>query len=468
MAEAAADASSVPQVWSRPIEPADRLPSTFGMRIDIDGRTGRLMVRDANGAEWEPDRRTELAIPGHVEAAEARHAAGRHADATEHGCPSCWVRQERHRNPAGSVGLSDGILMAAGGMDTVRARWRAHLLSSRRVAEEREIRAPREVSVDGPAYSRLDELAALVGAPMLVEDVLPAGELAWLVARGGVGKTTHVVELIWSVLTGQPFHGRAVDSDGRALLVATEGTNHLPAQFAAVEAHHDRPLTPAERADLTIRTQPVDLFGGGPELEELIERCRRTLPDLVVIDTFQRCAGRADQNSASDLSRITGNLDRIKRASGGTVLVVAHAGKSSQEARGSSAMQDDARAVWTLKRDGDRVTWGFPKVYNRPDGFTETLYPRTVAGALVLADQPDPARAIAWTSNSSEAKVVGALRQLAPLGPQSQSAIVRQTEPLAQSAVSAALARLVKEGAVHRTGAPGRGAAYRLADEDPR
>ncbi|MCW2811539.1 MAG: hypothetical protein JWP61_1997, partial [Friedmanniella sp.] len=110
------------------------------------------------------------------------------------------------------------------------------------------------------------------------------------------------------------------------------------------------------------------------------------------------------------------------------------------------------------------------KVTKQKDGESGvelTFHPTKVLDSLVLADQPDPLQAVAWSSSDPENKVIGALRALGPLGPATQSDIVRQAENTPQPAISRALAALVKAGQVVRVGPAGRGARYELPASPP-
>lgn len=373
--------------------------------------------------------------------------------------PHCLPCEERHGGGLDGVDATSAELIRGELRTLVQLRLYRWLASGRHV--QLDVRAPVEAETTNP-WATLDELAAQEPPAMLVDGLLPSSAIGYLIGRDGTGKTFAALDLALSLLTGQAFHGRNTAANTGVLFVAAEGAASFPQRIAAWELHHRRPLTTDEREALTIRTAAVDLFADGPDVAELIERCEAEAPSLVVFDTLRRCAGAADQNSAADMGRITDVLERVKRASGGTVLVIAHTGKSDEDTRGSSAIEDDADFVLHMKSDGRTSRL---MVTKQKDGSTDTdltLYPRKVAGSLVLADEADPLLATVWSSSDPMSRVLGAVRELAPLGPATQSQIVSQADGLAQSTASRALADLVKAGQVVRVGPAGRGARYGL------
>jgi putative DNA primase/helicase len=65
-------------------------------------------------------------------------------------------------------------------------------------------------------------------------------------------------------------------------------------------------------------------------------------PNLIIVDTLARVAVGADENSAKDMGQVVDGLERIKRETGATVLVVHHSRKNDLVERGSSALRGAA------------------------------------------------------------------------------------------------------------------------------
>ena len=79
-------------------------------------------------------------------------------------------------------------------------------------------------------------------------------------------------------------------------------------------------------------------------------------PALVVFDTLARCMIGGDENSARDMGLVIASCDRLRAATGATVLVVHHTGKSGQVERGSSALRAACDFMLGLSGDDDVIT----------------------------------------------------------------------------------------------------------------
>lgn len=440
--------------------PIDDEPAQLTTTPAKDGEPARTLVRTALG-NVAADFRILARLLVDVENVGARHE--QHRDCRHPHCIPCELRRRADLAGLDEVDDAGRELIELDVRRLVYGRTYRWLASGR--AGALDVRPPAPVDTSTTPWATLDELAAVEPAPWLVDGLLPAAGLGYLIGRDGTGKTFAALDLALASLTGQPFHGRETSADGGVLFVAAEGAASFPARIAAWETHHRRALTSGERRALTIRTAAVNLFADGPDVAELIARCEAEAPSLVVFDTLRRCAGAADQNSAADMGVVTDVLERVKRASGGVVLVIAHTGKGDDDARGSSSIEDDADFVLHLKAKERTARLEVTKQKDGETGAVLALHPTRVAGSLVLADQPDPVMAVSWSSSDPRVRVTAALRELAPMGPATQSQVIAQAEGLAQSAASRALGELIEARQVRRIGTPGRGARYELATE---
>jgi hypothetical protein len=135
------------------------------------------------------------------------------------------------------------------------------------------------------------------------------------------------------------------------------------------------------------RKSAVNLFRGGPAVEELVRRVEGEGYGLVVLDTLRRMSGGADGNG-SDMGVVIDRVDRIRQATdNGSVLVISHTDKGDTDTRGYSGIEDDADIVWHAKRDEDndsRLTIECAKMKDGPDGERITLRTRQVLNSLVI------------------------------------------------------------------------------------
>lgn len=304
-------------------------------------------------------------------------------------------------------------------------------------------------------YLTVSQLRDLPGMAWLVEGLVPMRSLGYITGRDATWKTFVTLSLCLAVVTYTRWHGREVDFDGcgRALYLAGEG---VPGFWRRIEAwceHHGVELAPWQEQNLVVRNGTVDLFAGAADFAELLAFVADFQPDLVVIDTLNCSAGGAEQNSASDMSVITARLSALKEAAPhATVAVVAHTTKADDDARGSSAIEDDADWVLHCKKtDDDRMRVKVAKMKDGEDGQEIPLRAVPVADSIVLVPAgPEPQ----WLSDNVAARVLGVLfinRDGDDLTASQVLALVRDdgTDKLAsRTQVYDALGELKREGKV--------------------
>lgn len=220
--------------------------------------------------------------------------------------------------------------------------------------------APGEGYVDGL------ELLGLPDSEMLIDGFLPTSATGILAGRHGTGKTFMALDMAMHILDdSKDTWGLAdiyaddefgsINDHGGVLFFAGEGFRSVKSRARAWLKHHgyeDRPDTAPEWfRGLEMRGEVPNLFTGGEDYDKMLERVIRTKPRLVVIDTLQKAAAGADQNSASDMSVVHDRLSRLKSAVDGmTVMVIAHSTKDDTSVRGSSSLEDDADFVIHAKK----------------------------------------------------------------------------------------------------------------------
>lgn len=183
----------------------------------------------------------------------------------------------------------------------------------------------------------------------LVRGILGRGELVMLFGPPASGKTFIIISVALSVAAGVKWHGHDVHA-GLVVYVAAEGAAGLGLRLKAwIE------FNKSER-DLRMRVveQPVqfmqeeDVDGFIEALKELSDR-----PVLVVIDTLARCIDGGDENTARDMGVLISGCDRIRLATGASVVLVHHSGKNSDSERGSSALRGAVHTALAVSRSKD-------------------------------------------------------------------------------------------------------------------
>ena len=192
------------------------------------------------------------------------------------------------------------------------------------------------------------------------------------------------------------------------------------------------------------------------ELTALCEYVTSAGVALVIVDTLRRAAGGADGNG-SDMAVVVDNLDRIRRAThGGTVLAQAHSGKSDEDTRGFSGIEDDADFVWRTRIvDGGRMRLKLDKMKDAPSGTEIFVRPKAVLDSIMLEvadNKPNELQAVA-----SETRVLSVLCSTFPDDTATPTQLIKAFGEipeggLASTAVYAALKGLELKGKIRNLG----------------
>ena len=182
-------------------------------------------------------------------------------------------------------------------------------------------------------FLTLEELRALPPPRWLVEGLIQEQTIAAIYGAPEAGKSFLAIDLIMSVASGRPWHGRAV-TQGPVLYIAAEGALGLNRRIQAWKI--DRGV-----GDAPFRLMRSSLNLTSPkEAAAFCQAMAKLGPlSMVVIDTLNQTAAGADENSAQDMGRYIDAMKRMRDASGASVVVIHHSGKdASKGMRGSTAL----------------------------------------------------------------------------------------------------------------------------------
>ncbi len=188
----------------------------------------------------------------------------------------------------------------------------------------------------------LDQLAAVPPTRPLVDGLLYRDTLAQLSGPPGSYKSFVSVGLACAVAAGVTWEGHRVPQAGHVVYVAPEGGNGLLARVLAWCESNRVPVEQVAR-HLHVLREPVQL-GKGPDVCEAVEVAAELGALLTVLDTRARCTLGLEENSATEQNVAITAADRIRAASGGTVLAVHHSGRTGDAGRGSNSWDG---AVWS-------------------------------------------------------------------------------------------------------------------------
>jgi len=191
----------------------------------------------------------------------------------------------------------------------------------------------------------LSQLKAKPPIEWLVEGILPARGVGFLVGAGGSGKTFCALHICLAILNGENLWGHKTTNRGDIYYLAHEGLFGLAQRTEAALIYHgltDDGLIFGERgAKLTVDDDIELILADAPKL------------GLIVLDTMSKSVAGKDENSNSDMAEAVERASRLADGLGCFVLIIDHIGKegSKKGPRGASAKPDNADTVLMLSTD---------------------------------------------------------------------------------------------------------------------
>lgn len=190
--------------------------------------------------------------------------------------------------------------------------------------------------------------------PWLVRGVIPAQGLACLFGASGSGKSFLALDMCAAVAGGAAWFGCRVTA-APVVYVALEGEHGFRQRVTAWQTHAGCNLPDGLRFVM----QAFDLRSPD-DLADLADAVIASggAGGLLVIDTLNRAAGGADENSSKDMGEIIDAAKALQFQLGGTVLLIHHAGKDQTKGmRGHSSLHAALDAAVEVRREGDRREW---------------------------------------------------------------------------------------------------------------
>jgi hypothetical protein len=246
----------------------------------------------------------------------------------------------------------------------------------------------------------VEELLELPTPQWLIEDVMETNAFAVLYGPSGTGKTFIALDWALSVATGTAWLGHATRR-GPIVYVAAEGGRSVQKRVRAWVTHRQH-----AEVDGYFVIEPVQLRESS-DLEALLRQVeRRNLqPSLIIIDTLARCFVGGEENSANDVGQFVEACRELGEATGATIVVVHHTGKTGDTERGSSALRAAADIMVEVRRrtdgtleirnDKQKDEAEFEPIRARlnpiPVG-RDTVTERALTSCVVEAASPDGAR----------------------------------------------------------------------------
>jgi len=198
------------------------------------------------------------------------------------------------------------------------------------------------------------------GAPVLewvVDGWITAGNVSLLYGKKDTYKSFVAISAGMSVASGVPWHGHSVSTGGFAYLCG-EGRSGIAGRMRGWAAHHQidpttLPLFLGKRRMRLDNAEEVQEIANS--LAEIIETLKWPSLRFLAIDTLSSSTPGLDENDAGAMALAVDVIKtRIAERFGCAVVLVHHAGKDAERgARGSSAIEANAEAVYTITKKDD-------------------------------------------------------------------------------------------------------------------
>ena len=223
--------------------------------------------------------------------------------------------------------------------------------------------AAREPAKPEPRYKLLSaaDLHDLPPLAWRVRAVLPAVGLAALFGPSASGKSFLAFDMAAAIADGQSWFDCRVEP-APVVYAALEGEAGFKLRAQAWEMSRGRALPDGLRMML----QPFKLT-----TPQDVQDLAAVVPAgaVVVVDTLNRAAPTADENSSKDMGEILEAAKVLQAKTGGLVVLVHHTGKNAAAGlRGHSSLFAAMDAAVEVSRDGDRREWKVAKSKDGADG----------------------------------------------------------------------------------------------------
>jgi len=282
-----------------------------------------------------------------------------------------------------------------------------------------------------PRYKLLSagDLRSLPPLAWRVRGVLPAVGLVALFGPSASGKSFLAMDMAAAIAEGQSWFDCRVEA-APVVYAALEGEGGFKLRAQAWETSRGRDLPDG----LSMMMQPFKLT----DPRDVSDLAAVVPPGAVIfIDTLNRAAPTADENSSKDMGEILEAAKVLQAKTGGLVVLVHHTGKiAAAGLRGHSSLFAAMDAAIEVSRDGDRREW---KVAKSKDGADGDAHPfKLHIEALGVDEYGDPVTSctVAQDTNAQDVQ-----RVKLPQGGN-------------QRLVYEGIRQLFKDGAIGKPGAP--------------
>jgi hypothetical protein len=261
----------------------------------------------------------------------------------------------------------------------------------------------------------LEELAATKGV-YLVEDLIFAESINFMIARSNLGKTFAYLDMSCRIVLEESWLGKQTKK-GRVLIVLGEGKAGFYQRLETWLEVNGRTVDDIRRSMFFI--DGANLFND-ESIKKIAEVAEREQVDLIIFDTWSATSGVTDENAGALNSEALNRASKIRPEA--ALLFVHHPTKVTElknrpEMRGSSALKGRADCVMTMyddrffnPTDGRQQEWIALSTTFEHGGKNRNARTETIRG-LYLADLGDDKKIFTQIESESMSKKAAVVRQ---------------------------------------------------------
>jgi hypothetical protein len=194
-----------------------------------------------------------------------------------------------------------------------------------------------------------------------VKNIFPTAGLVGIYGPSASGKSFLAFDMAAAIARGVYWFG-VKTTPTPVVYVALEGESGIRLRVKAWEQEYG--LTLPQQFQMILQRYHLTEAQDVADFAMVIPRGA-----VVIIDTLNRSAPTADENSSKDMGIILESAKQLQGFTGGLVVLVHHTGKdASKGLRGHSSLFAALDGAIEVERNGERRTWVAAKVKDGSDG----------------------------------------------------------------------------------------------------
>ena len=223
-----------------------------------------------------------------------------------------------------------------------------------------------EATVPNPSRYKLiggQQLLLLPPLNWVIKGVLPTTGLAAFFGPSASGKSFLALDAAAAIACGAAWFGHRTQM-APVVYIALEGEAGYRSRVLAWEREHGQPLP----ATMGFLMQPFKI-SDPQDVADLSAVAPKG--SVIFIDTLNRAAPTADENSSRDMGQILEGSKALQSATGGLVVLIHHTGKdASKGARGHSSFFAALDGAVSVERGTTGRSWSVAKAKDGEDGLS--------------------------------------------------------------------------------------------------